>query len=252
MSASLGFGCGRPHREGNLLVRALAKRRLAAPELHEQHRDGEDVGGGRELLAFHLFGRHVTRRPEDAVTARRRGHGGRDAEVDDLDLPLLVDHHVARRHVPVHHVHAAVRVVERPAHLDADVRSLLRRQGARRLARTGARAKELREARALDVLHRQEIGPELHAELVDGHDVRMREGDRRLRLFDEPAYELLVARELFAHLLDDELLLEASRAPQRRQDDPRHAAARELALEHVLAEDLGVHWQSGPQPRFPS
>jgi hypothetical protein len=54
-------------------------------------------------------------------------------------------------------------------------------------------------------------------------------------------HELVVARQLVADLLHDELLLEAARPPQGGQHDARHPAARQLALEHVLAEDLGVH-----------
>ena len=69
----------------------------------------------------------------------------------------------------------------------------------------------------------------------------MRQVDGGLRLEDEAADELVVARELVADLLHDELLLEAARAAQGRQDDAGHPAARELALEHVLAEDLRVH-----------
>ena len=65
--------------------------------------------------------------------------------------------------------------------------------------------------------------------------------DGGLRLEDEPADEVVVARELVADLLHDELLLEAARASKRRQDDAGHPAASQLALEHVLAEHLRVH-----------
>ena len=186
--------------------------------------------------------------PKTAAARWTPSRRARDAEVDDLDLALLVDHHVARRHVAVDDVHAAVRVVERAADLDADVRALLGRQRRACSAAPRRRAKELGEARALDELHRQEVRPELDAELVHRDDVRVGQRDGRLRLLDEALHELVVARELVADLLHDELLLEAARAAQRRQDDARHAAARELALEHVLAEDLRVHegGRSGP------
>ena len=102
-------------------------------------------------------------------------------------------------------------------------------------------AHELRDAAALDELHREEVRALLDPELVDGDDVRVAQGDGRLRLLDEATHELLVERELVPDLLDDELLLEAARAAQRREHDARHAAARELAFEHVLAEDLRIH-----------
>ena len=70
----------------------------------------------------------------------------------------------------------------------------------------------------------------------------MAERDRGLRLFDEAAHPLVVERELVADLFDDELLLEAARTSQRRQDDARHSAARELPLEDVFAEDLRIHF----------
>ena len=193
-----------------------------------------------------LLGRHVPGRAEDALAARRRRHGRRDAEVDDLDLALLVDHHVARRDVAVDDVHAAVRVVERAADLDADVRALFGRRGP--CASPPAAAQELRDAHALDELHREEVRPELDAELVHGDDVRVRERDGRLRLLDEAPHEVVVARELVADLLHDELLLEPARAAQRGEHHARHAPARQLALEHVLAEDLRVH--SGPVRRI--
>ncbi len=241
----------RAHRGFDVFARPAAEGRLAAPELHQQDRDGEHVGRGRELLRVHLLGRHVAGRAEDAVPARRGGHGGGDAEVDDLDLALFVDHHVARGHVAVHDVHAPVGVVERATDLDADVRALLGRETyprARARARTAlvghGRAQELREARAFDELHGEEIRPPLDPELVHRDDVRVRERDGGLCFEHEPPHELVVRRELVADLLHDELLLEASRAPKRGEHDARHSAPRELAFENVLAEDLGVHTRS--------
>ncbi len=128
MSMSLGLRVRGPHRRVDLLVRPPAERRLAAPQLHQERGHCEDVGRRCQLSSVDLLGRHVTRRAEDTVSARRRGPGRGDAEVDDLDLPLFVHHHVARRHVAVHDVHPAVRVVERAADLDAHVRALLRRE----------------------------------------------------------------------------------------------------------------------------
>jgi hypothetical protein len=43
----------------NLRGRSAAERRLAAPELDEERGHCKDIRGRRQLLAFHLLGRHV-------------------------------------------------------------------------------------------------------------------------------------------------------------------------------------------------
>ena len=77
-----------------------------------------------------------------------------------------------------------------------------------------------------------------------------RDGD--VRLFDEAPDELLIEGELVADLLHDETLLEAAGPAEGREDHPSHAAARELALEHVLAEDLRIHAARSVSVRGPS
>src|SRR5678810_985183 len=99
----------------------------------------------------------------------------------------------------------------------------------------------LGQARAFDELHREEVRPLFDAELVDGNDVRMTEGDGRLRFLDETTDEVGVERELVADLLYDQLFLEAPGPAQSREQHPGHASPGELAFEHVLSEDLGVH-----------
>ena len=54
----------------------------------------------------------------------------RDAEVDQLDLTFLVDHHVAWSDVSMDDLHPPVRVVERATDLDADVGALFGREDA--------------------------------------------------------------------------------------------------------------------------
>ena len=68
-----------------------------------------------------------------------------------------------------------------------------------------------------------------------------RQLDGRLRFVDEPLHERLVDRELGADLFDDQLLLEAARPAERGQEDARHAADGDQALEDVFAEDLREH-----------
>ena len=96
-----------------------------------------------------MLGRHVTRASRTPRRPlRRRRHGRRDAEVDEPHLPLFVDHHVARRDVAMDDVHAAMRVVERAADLDADVRAFFGRERRRFVARRrSARARARRRSR---------------------------------------------------------------------------------------------------------
>ena len=163
-------------------------------------------------------------------------------------------------------VHAAMRVVQGSTDLDADVRHLIGREprpgriaslerGGARVAPLErgcghdllARAQQFGEARSLDELHREEVRSELDPELVHRDDVRVRQVDGGLGLEDEPADEVVVARELVADLLHDELLLEAAGAAQSRQDYAGHPPASQLALEHVFAKHLRVHW-AVPEP----
>jgi hypothetical protein len=137
----------------------------------------------------------------------------------------------------MNHLHAAMRVIERTTNRDADERAFFGRE----LSLLVVLAQKLRNADALDELHRQKISAALNAELVDRHDVRMAQRDGRLRFFDEAAHEILVERELVANLLHDQSFFEPARTAQRRQEHAGHAAARQLTFEHVLAEDLGIH-----------
>jgi hypothetical protein len=103
--------------------RLAAERRDAAPELHEKDRDRKDVRCGPDLFAPELLRRHVAWCAEHVLA--RDTCACCDAEVDDLHLALFVDHHVARRDVAMDDLHPTVRVVERAANLDPDVRPLL-------------------------------------------------------------------------------------------------------------------------------
>lgn len=233
------FRVGAPHRRLDRIDGSPSKRRSPAPELHEQDGHRKHVGGGGQFPPRHLLGRHVAGRSEHAMATRGGRHGLGDPEVDDFDLSLFVDHHVARCDVAVDHAHPPVRVIERAAHFDSRVGPLVGRETP------GGSPQKVSEAHALDELHGQKIRPEFDAEFVHGHDVGVGEGDRRLGLLDEAPDEFVVAGELVANLLDHEALLEATRSSQRRQHHARHSAARELSLEDVLAEYLRVHWETG-------
>ena len=104
----------------------------------------------------------------------------RDAEVEELHVPLVRDHDVVRRDVPVNHVEERtglriaklVRGVEPVARVGEHRRHERRRETTQLLAR---RSHDGRERLPLDVLHRQE---ELAVDLPEVecvHDVRMNE-----------------------------------------------------------------------------
>jgi hypothetical protein len=76
-------------------------------QLVEHDRGGVHVGRGRDLTPFGLFGRHIDRRAHDLASLRGQalasaGHLG-EAEVGDLELPLLREQQVLRLHVAVQH-----------------------------------------------------------------------------------------------------------------------------------------------------
>jgi hypothetical protein len=96
-------------------------------------------------------------------------------------------------------------------------------------------------ADAVDEFHREVVRPHLDAQLVDRHDVRVAQGDRRLGFLDKTLDELMVHGEFIPDLLHDESLLEPACPTERGQEHPRHASDRELLLEDILAEGLRVH-----------
>ena len=179
------------------------------------------------------------------MAARRRRHGRSDAEVDDLDLPLLVHHHVSRRDVAVDDVHPPMRVVEGATDLDADVGALVGvrpgplfalpspvgcvREGAQRCWRP--RRIPSRESTSPSSTPSSYTGTMFGCERFTV--VFASRTKRRTKSSSQS--------KLVAYLLHDESLLEAARAVASPQDDAGLPAARELALKHVLAEHLGVH-----------
>ena len=92
------------------------------------------------------------------------------------------------------------------------------------------------QRRAVDVLHRDEVGVVDDAELVDRHDVAVRERDQGLGLGDEQVDEVPLARQPRMDLLDDERLLEAAGTDELGEVDLGHAAGGELLGQVVLAE----------------
>ena len=212
---------------------------LAGEHLPQEDAGGEQIALAGERLPLHLLGRHIRkgagRGVAGEVAALAEGHG--DAEVHQLDLAVARDHHVAARQIAVDDAVAlAVGVVEPVEDLGGDVR------GQRRRHRAALQAQllgEPKQARPVDVLHRDVIGLADHAQLVDRHDVAVHQPDEDLGLGDEQIDEVALAREPRMDLLDDQVLLEAAGADELAEIDLGHAASGELLGQVVLAEGRG-------------
>ena len=151
----------------------------------------------------------------------RLGDRAGDPEVDDLDLAVAADQHVAGLDVAVDEAPRVGRG-ERPGDGRADARDLARRQRA-------APAQDGREVLAVDQLHDDVRAARVLAVVVDGDDVRVAERRRRLGLLPEARRELRVAQVLGAQELERDVATEPGvvRAVDRRHPaDPSSSISR--------------------------
>lgn len=123
------------------------------------------------MLAANLLGRHVA----DGA-AGRGAHSedicyGGDAEVGDLGVAGLIDKDVVGFDVEVQHV-VIVGEVERLAHVGDDARDFVE------IELTVLHGDQLSQGRTIDVLHDDQTLGVGHLEVVDLHDVGMREHRR--------------------------------------------------------------------------
>ena len=82
---------------------------------------------------------------------------------------------------------------------------------------------------ARDVLHGDEVGPVLLAELVDMDDVRVGEPRRKARLIEEHVDKIDVIREAGKDPLDDHETFETRESRLVREKDLRHSADGDTA-----------------------
>ena len=167
----------------------LAGERLAARQHLEQHgAKREDVGARVRFLALDLLRRHVLKRPQDgALRRKRRSSGGdrrccgagkgsgrvdfRQSEVEELCLrgtgsrrDALHQHHVAGLQVAMHDP-LTMRAIERTGDVNGDLESF----GHSERPALEPRGQRL----TLEVLHDEELGAALAADVVERADVRV-------------------------------------------------------------------------------
>ena len=176
---------------------AASERRRARQQLVQHRAKAEEVGLLVNLQPARLLGRHVLRRADEHAAgglpgrrSRRRDIrvGGpreaRNAEVEQLDEPVLPDHHVVGLEVAMDDA-GAVSLGQRRRHLDADV-------DHRRDVELGASG-GVAERPAVHELAGDEVRARRVADVVDRDDVRVVQRRRGPGFADEPGQAVPVA-----------------------------------------------------------
>ena len=230
----------------------------AAPEgpsardrLVEHRTEGKDVAARVDGAACRLLRRHVVRRAEDDAGLRpslkrcrqpaRLGALGdfrlgqlRQAEVEDLDVPVAAHHEVFRLQIAMHDPGAVRR---------RQCRSHLHRNLQRLADRHAAPAREQRaEGLALDELRGNEVVAVGQSHLVNRENVRMIERGGRLRLLLEPRQAFRILRVLVRQNLQRDA---AAEARILGQVDLSHPARTELLEDAVVRQDRANHCRNG-------
>jgi hypothetical protein len=203
-----------------------------------------DVAAPIDPLPLRLLGRHE---PELALEDARGALLGeaarlRDAEVDELDVPRRRHEHVLGAHVAMHEVQllavvvgGLVRGVEPGGDLRRDPHGHVRREP---LPLVGERAQQVRERDAVHVLHREEVRPAIFAELLDVHDVRVRDANGEVRFVDEHPPELRRLVQVRVNHLDGDVSREPRRAETLGQVERRHASGPETLDDLVVPDPI--------------
>ena len=235
---SIGREAGRILLEMRVERRDLGvalERRTPGDRFVQHARERVHVGPAVDLVAADLFGCAVLDRAHELA---RLGQTRVDrapldeSEVGQVRVPALVEQDVAGLHVPVHQT-SRVGGVERRRDLRHDLDRAIRRQ------RPPVRD-QVPEIVALDVPHRDVQDAVGLSRGVDGHDVGMLGGGRRLGLVDETLPEGLVPRKVGTQELDDDV---ATRRRLLGEVHRAHAALAEHRDDPVpgdLGSDPGV------------
>ena len=202
-------------------------------ELVKEHPEREEIAAPVERAARELLGRHVRQLALHRAGARagEPALGLRDAEVQDLHRALVGHEEVRGGDIPVDDLERSTLPVRKPVDVlepVADLRDERGRDAGRdRAPKRLHTEKKLREVLPREPLER-EVEDALHlAEVQDLHDVRMREPRAEPGLVEEHRREVVLAREVREHPLDDHELLEAARTGLPREEDLGHPAAGE-------------------------
>ena len=219
-----------------------AKQPPTQGQLPQDRAQREHVAAAVERLAAALLRRHVRDLAlEGAVpgVGLQRGHAG-DAEVDQLHAAVVADEDVRGRDVAVddaERVAVAVLlvmgVVQPGGGADDDLQNVLGRQPPTlRLDRTD----DLAQVLADDVLHREEEGAVVVADVVHLRDVGVMQRRRQASLRQQHPDEVLVVRVRREDPLERDQLLEAVLRQRPRHEQLRHPTDREPRQQLVLAE----------------
>ena len=257
----VGVGVARPRDvavhervEDLQIVRAAAPHAVPDRGLPEHRAHGEDVGAAIQRLAGGLLGSHVGDLALEHPGARvvRRVERLRDAEVEDLDQPVVGDQHVLRAHVPVNEAHGravevgdAVGVLQALEELHDHVELEMLREHHRGPASSRHDAVE---RLPVEVLHRDEVLAAIAAHLDRLHHVGVVQLGGEARLLEEHEDELRVLGHVLLEDLHHEELVEPARTSNEREVDDAHPAARELRDQAVAPDvhDLVARdWQIG-------
>ncbi len=241
---------------GLALEGALARRHLV-----EDRAEGELVGAEIDRPSGGLLRRHVAGRAHHGARLRRRSrrrlHDRRflrerldelgEAEVEDLDVPVLRDHDVLGLQVPVDDARA-VRLGEALGDLRGEVEELARRNGLR--------GDELAQRAPLDQLHRDVRRFAGCADVVDRQDVRVVQRRGRPRLLLEAPPPLGIRGALGGQDLDRDVAAEplvpravdlAHPSRAERREDLVGAELRSVCERHPI----GRHSTSARHARRP-
>ena len=159
----------------------------ASDHLVEHGAEGEDVRGRSSLLAAHLLGGHVVRRPHDRPGARHLGFAeSGQTEIHDLDAAVGLDMDVGRLEIAVDDT--------RGVGVGDPVQDLLHDRQLVFECRKPAALEQILQVLALEQLHGHEDAPGVFAKLVEGDHVRVVEPGGGLSLPQEALAEIGIAR----------------------------------------------------------
>ncbi len=212
--------------------RVAGEGRPAGQQLVEQAAGRVQVAARVHPLAPGLLRRQVLGGTDDlrglGHGQLRVGHGPGNAEVHHLDVAVAGEHHVAGLDVAVHDA-VAVAVVQCPQHAVGDLGRALGQQPP-------VVAEQVAQRAPVDELHHDvRDGRAAHhvlAGVVDGHDGRVVQRGRGLRLAAEPGLECLVAGQVVAERLHADNTVKTDVAGP---EDFGHAAPPDDAVELVAA-----------------